>query len=379
LSGLGRAARRLSSSVVVAFVAGLLMAPGAVAEGQLIMQPDEVDFGAVKAGMRSSSPVTVRNIGADPVALGDVWLLYDEEETAEPFSVDLGSCEDVSLLAAGAECQLMARFDAPLASEYFEALVVVEGDGVEPGLALLAAESDYDGFFVARPTAVTFPVTPAGSVSDPQSIVVGNGGGDPVAITRIGIMQPTFKIVSNSCPSSLMPGAECVVQVVFAPVSGRRDQTAHLMIHGDLFTSWLWIPMTGHGSADEVPSDPELMIDSDLVRLSEGIPKLLRGGPRHGRLAPFRVWLDGTLSVRVHGWTKGRRVLLASGSRSLSSGIEHRLQVTLTKKGRKLLRRPKKTRVRAVVSFAARDGELSRQSLELMVKPPKAEKKRAPR
>lgn len=371
----GRAANRLLSSAAVAVVAGLLLAPGAVADGELVIEPAEVDFGVVKAGQQGSRSLTVRNVGADSIALGDIWLLHEEGETAEQFSIDIGSCVESSLLLPGAECQLTAWFDAPLASDYFEALVVVEGDGVDPGLALLAGESDYDGFFVATPTAVTFPATPIGSVSDPQSIVVRNGGGDPVAITTIRTMQPAFKVVSNACPSSLMPGAECVVQVVFAPVSNRRDQTAHLMIHGDVFTRWLWIPMKGEVSARQLSLAPELLIESNLARLSDDIPKLLRGGPRRGRLAAFRAPLAGTLSLRVHGWTKKRRVLLASGAKSLAIGTERRLLVTLTTKGIKLLRRPKTTRVRAVVSFAARDGEVSRQSLELMVKPPKPETK----
>ncbi len=369
------AVKRLSLSAAVVVIGGLLMAPGAAAYGQLDIQPGEVDFGVLKAGKQDSRLMTVRNFGDDPVVLGDVSLLYDEGEPAEPFSVDLGACAGISQLAAGAECQLTATFSAPLLTRYFEALLVVEGDGVAPGVALLAGDSKYDGFFVATPSAVTFPTTPVGSVSDPQSIVVRNGGGSPLTIAHISSRQSAFKVVSNACPGSLIPGAECVVQVVFAPVSSRRDQTAGLRIESGDFSRGLSIPLKGDVAARKLPLDPELMIESDLARLSDGIPKLLRGGPRRGRLAPFRAPLGGTLSLRVHGWAKGRRILVASGAKSLAGGTEHRLRVTLTKKGIKLLRRPKETRIRVVVSFAARDGEVSRQSLELMVKPPKAKRK----
>jgi hypothetical protein len=124
-----------------------------------------------------------------------------------------------------------------------------------------------------------------------------------------------------------------------------------------------------------VPRPPSIdygLIEQDLVRLAERVPRLLRGGSRRAlRLPSLKAPTAGRLSLRVRGVGRHRRVRLASGALKLKTGKAGRLRFSLTPKARKLLRRPVRTRATVVVAFRARaTGETFRQSLRLLIRRP---------
>lgn len=386
---LARTALKLCLAGLLVLIASAAFASSASAAGVLAFEPEEVAFGAVPAGEQRSLPLSLSNIGPDPVVLGDAWLVYDEGATVEPFSVDPGSCATVFVLAAGAECEMTATFLAAQQNGSFEALAVAEGEGVDPAVAVLSGQSvppPPTGKLVAEPTRISFPRTRIDSVSAPRLVRVRNAGDNTIAVPPAAVTNPHFEVVSNDCPQLLAAGAECTVAVVFKPTDGLplpigylvgEDRHAGALAFGprDLATNrfQLAVSLSGGVAPRLPPPDPEALIKSGLARLSDSVPAALRGGPRHGRLAVFQAPLAGWLALRVYGWQGKRRVLVATGRARLAKGERRRLRISLTRSGRELLLRPKRTRVKAVLSFTvAADRTLLTRTRALTVKPPKA-------
>lgn len=368
MSHVTRAARRL---VLAAPIALALLAPAsASAAGALTIDPAEVDFGAQAVGTSAERSVSVRNLGPDPVLLTDVYLVGD----VDPFDFAGGTCSDVDPIAAGAECQLTLKF-APAAAGAYEVFLAAEGGpDDEPGVARLTGSGRQgSGSLVVEPGALAFPPTPKGSVSARQTLRVRNVGDGPATGVAVRGANPMYDVV-NGCPSTLEAGAECSVSVAFAP----RDPWTH-MTSSSLRVHWdnqfgVVVPLSGSVTRPLAPTDPGALIEQNLARLSDALPALLRGGPRSARLPAFEAPAPGKLKLRAHVRTAKGRVLVATGDKRLTAGSEQRLRVRLTKRGRKLLKRPRATRVKVVVSFTADDGSVSKQSPEIVVKAPKVKR-----
>jgi hypothetical protein len=378
-------------AVLTMLLAGLVLVPAASAAGELISEPAEVSFGAVSASEQRSLPVSIRNVGTESVTLGDAWLFYDEGVTVEPFSVDPGSCATLDVLEAGAACDMTASFTAPQQSGSFEALVVVEGDGAESAVVLLSGQAipPPSGMLVAEPSRIEFRPTPLDSVSAPQQVRVRNVGSGAIAVPPATVSNPHFGVISNDCPAELVPGAWCTVGVVFKPTDGLPRPIGYAVgedRHGGALTFGprslsmrrhsLAVSLFGRPTPRVVlPNPATMLVGPRLKSLVSSVPRALRGGPRHARLAVFRAPLAGTLVLRAYAGPIGHRVLLAKGRKRLIEGERHRLRISLTREGRRLLSRPRRTRVKVVLRFGApADRFAAERSPALVVKPPKAKR-----
>jgi hypothetical protein len=371
LSHLVRAARRLV--LVVPLV--LVLAPASAhAAAELAIVPDEVDFGAHPAGGSADRTVTIRNLGPDAAALSDIFLAGPGIDQFDFAYAASDTCEPDVPLAPTAECQITLRFStAPGTTGAFEAFLGVEGGPDDlPAVARLTGSVVGPPQVVVDPQALHFSSTPVGTVSPAQQFLVRNVGAG--AATGLGVSGGNASFnVSNGCPAVLAPGAECAVSVAFAPkaLSPRNNNSAYLSV------SWAGSP--GHrlhlvGAAVN-PPDPYATTSRDLGDLADFVPKLLRGGPLRTQLPAFRAPATGTLKLRVLTWTRKGRVLVAQGSQDFSTGAEYGLRVRSTKQGRKLLRRPQRTRIKVVFSYTdLASGRVIRQAPEYRVKAPKVKR-----
>lgn len=396
MSHLIRAARRLVVTLCVALATAAAVAPAASGASTLVAEPDEVSFGDVVTGQQRSLPVTIRNLGPDTVTFGDMWLGYEEGATVEPFSVALGSC-DVDFLDAGAACEMAVTFAAPPESGSFAALLVVEGDtgAVEPAVALLTGQSVAPpppppvlGRLVAEPVTVKFPRTRIGSVSAAQEVRVRNSGSGPIALPPAAIANPHFQIVSNNCPSVLAAGAVCNVSVIFKPEDGpplpigylvggviQRD----LLAFGDRDPVTRRFPLAVILTGDTRPALEVAAIQASLAGVSRSVPKVLRGGPGEAFLTAFKALEAGTLAVRVYGRLGKRRVLIGKGSDRFTKGERYELPLAVTRRGRKMLRQPKRTPIKVELGFTTTDKIATTWKGAFKVKPPKAKRPAKPR
>jgi hypothetical protein len=376
-------------ALLTALLGGLLLVPAASAAGELVAEPQEVSFGTLTAGEQRSLPLSVRNVGLDSVTLTEAWLLYEDGTTVEPFSVDAGSCATVEVLDAGAACEMTATFKALRQSGDFKALVVVEGVGVEPAVARLSGQAVPPPavMLVAEPSRIDFPGTRIDSVSEPRQVRVRNTGNGTVAVPAAVIENPHFGIVSNDCPAQLVPGASCAVGVVFKPTDGLPRPIGYAVgegRHGGALAFGPRNPVTRRhplavalAGAPAPRLTPEQLIEGRLTSLVASIPRALRGGPRHARLTVFDAPLIGMLALRVYAGPSDRRVLVAKGRKRFTQGERHRLRVTVTRKGRKLLRGTRRTRIRVALRYIAPDSTLWERTPRLLVKPPKAKRKQS--
>lgn len=361
----------------------------AAAVGNLVAEPSGLDFGSMTAGAQRSAQLAFRNPGPDSVTLGDAWIVYDEEATAEPFTVDPGSCDAELVLPANGVCEMTATFVAPQTPGTYGAFVELQGDGTGAAVALLSGRSVAPRppppirTLVAEPTTVGFPRTRLGSVSAARQVRVRNTSGGPVAVPVATVENSHFAVASNGCPPLLQAGAECVVSVVFKPTSGppfpigygvgeTRQRGTLLFGQPNPVTRRyeLSVALTG----DTSQRLDFASIKAKLATVAASAARVLRGGPRSAFLTAFTAPEEGSLTARVYGQVGKRGVLVAKGSEPFMERERSELPIASTRKGRRLLRRPQRTRVMVELTFRAADGVEVTGERTVMVRAPKAKK-----
>jgi hypothetical protein len=270
------------------------------------------------------------------------------------------------------------------------------------------------GTLTIEPEQVDFGTNAFGS-SVTKTFVATNSGPDPVVLSEVALLGGVdpFDFVAGSCePDTLVGvGETCGVEVVFSPIGfqaasyqallsvagGEEDASATALLTGatQSVTPLTATPTTlsadgtprtrpGTYSSDfarPVPSprkpSPQWPVEIRLGDLTDAVPALIRGGPSRARLLPvFEAGEAGRLNVTVFGWKGARRLGIGSGKLDFPVAQSGRLRLRLNKKGRALLRRPQRTRIKVVVKFEPRQGATSRQGPEYFVKAPAKKRKR---
>jgi len=362
------------------------------AQGDLVVEPGSHDFGELPAGTVASKVLEVWNDGFLPLTLGGIGF----DEQPGPFALGDGGCVTGLVLDPGWGCELEVSFVAPAVPGNHQTVVFVEADGgSEVALVLITGSSLVSGQLVAEPGSLDFGVVPRGATSASQSTLIRNVGGGPVAlaaqkvVTTAGKARNHFDVTANQCAGVLAPGAACWISLTFSPSAlpshiggkpvvekpGQAIFEARAEVHMQNGTV-LAVPLKGAlpfvAPSPTLPKIDYGTIEQDLERLVGSVPRLMRGGPRGPRRLPaFKAPTAGQLSLQVRGIGAGRRGLLATGALELQDGQSKRLRFSLTRKARKLLRQPAKTRVKVTVVFTAdATGEKFRQAPELTIRRP---------
>lgn len=371
------------------------------AQENLVVEPAWHDFGPVSAGTTASATLDVWNDGSVPLTLGSIGFA----ENTGPFAFGDNGCVTGLVLEPGRGCELAVTFAAPATRAEHEAVVFVEDQtGDEVASALVAGSVLVPGYLIAEPEALDFGVVPGGSTSASKPVVVRNAADTPVTLASMfgagirGASVMSFGLTANQCAGVLSPGATCGLSVVFHPrtspvTPSQSVKEAHVAlylgpdnVHPRNRTVGLTVRVKGFVPA--IPSPPTApvidygVIEQDLVRLAESVPRLMRGGPRRTlRLPAFKAPAAGRLSVQVRAVGPGSRMRLAIGAIRLEAAGSGRLQFRLGPSARKLLRQPRKTRVRVTVAFTAHaTGETFKQTMELTIRRPiKAPVRKKPR
>jgi len=90
---------------------------------------------------------------------------------------------------------------------------------------------------------------PVGTSSPARTVKVTNAGTAPIAIYSIGIagINPGDFSQTNTCGSSLNPGARCTIEVTFTPTAvGSR--LGHVAIRDSAFGGTHWVGLLGKGT-----------------------------------------------------------------------------------------------------------------------------------
>jgi hypothetical protein len=352
-------------------ISALMTTPSAaVAEGALAVEPDWLDFGTVWDEDQVNDSVTVRNVGSDSVTIGPISFDGDPG----PFSVLPGSCSEGLSLNVGASCGIGVAFTAPSKTTgVFDATMAVEGSGGDSASTLLTGSS-YAAGFLSAPAAINFTRNLADAPPPPVDVRIQNSGNTAVTIWSTGVVG-LFGLVANQCTGVLDAGADCMVTLRF--VNGRAPrvegaltiETLELGRGVSVLLTGLTMPIPKR-SLYKPPVDYGT-VEADLARLAEAVPGLIKGGPSRARKLPtFAGVATGRLGLRVYGRARGRRVPITTASAEIAKGQSHRLRFSLTKRGKRLLRRGTATRVKAIVSFRPTGTTLNfKQAPEFLIRP----------
>ena len=197
-----------SGSPAVATLDGAATTPG-----QLSFSPSSLAFGTVATGATANNTATVTNGGGTPVHLSAIGASGD-------FSATGGTCSVASPIPAnGGQCTVTVTF-APTVNGPRSGTLTLTNDG-SPGLAQepLAGVGAAAGNLSLSPGSLAFGSLVLNTTSSPMTITATNSGGVAVGLGSASVAGNGYKILSDSCGSTLAAGTSCSVQVTFSPTT----------------------------------------------------------------------------------------------------------------------------------------------------------------
>ncbi|HEV3239049.1 MAG TPA: choice-of-anchor D domain-containing protein [Casimicrobiaceae bacterium] len=204
-----------SAADVAAYLA-TLTGGGGGGQGNLQV-PGSVSLGSQTVGTQSGAvAVTITNVGNASVTVSSI-----SDGNGAEFPLVSQTCTTAAL-AAGASCQLSIVF-VPAATGGRNSTFTVSSNGTGSPQTLVASGTGTN--VVATPgqlqvvPAVNFGSQNVGSASTPAPVVIANSGGTAVTISSAASNDSEYPITSSSCTGSVAPGANCVLNVAFSPIS----------------------------------------------------------------------------------------------------------------------------------------------------------------
>ena len=175
---------------------------------QVAMNPVILNFNRASAGSTSDGLVTIlTNTGNGPLQFSNVSI-------SGPFT-QTNNC--TSPLAAGASCQFAVKF-MPTTAGPAGGLLTFTSNAAGGKFAVGLNGTGATGPAPAVvPASLTFGNQAIGTTSTPQLVTFSNAG--DAAFTFAGLKASENFTASSNCPASLAPGANCTVQVFFAPTA----------------------------------------------------------------------------------------------------------------------------------------------------------------
>jgi hypothetical protein len=215
----------------------------------LNVSPAQLVFPIVAPGQSSTAQVTITNNGVTAVnsLTFSVTPPFSTVATANPCGTSLG---------AGASCTIGVVFSPALNGDYAGTLTVASSSQTQ-AITLLSGTGGVPGSVQFQPgligpctvgtTAVNcFLQTGVGLTSSASTVTITNP--DPVTSLRSLALAASagFKLVNNSCPSTLAALASCTVGVEFAP-SSVGTQSGALTVSDSVLTPGSTMALSGTG------------------------------------------------------------------------------------------------------------------------------------
>jgi hypothetical protein len=166
-----------------------------------------VSFATQLVGKASAAQtVTVTNTGATALTISSM-------QTSGPFTTS-STCG--SSVAAGAKCQLNVTFSPTSQGQKSGLITLHDSASSKPQIIEL---NGIGTVAEVQPGSLNFGTQTVGTKSAPQPVTLTNTGSIAMSVTQISIYELNYKDFqeSNNCPSSLAPGASCIINVSFKP------------------------------------------------------------------------------------------------------------------------------------------------------------------
>jgi len=173
----------------------------------LSLSTARLDFGNQTVNITSAAEtILITNVASTPVTITGI--------TASGDFTQLNNCS--APLGPGVSCSIAAAF-APKATGPLTGTITITSNATGNPQTVSLSGAGISGQPAASlaPTTLSFSPQPAGTTSRPQTVTLTNTG--TATLTISGIAASGAAAQSNTCPTSLAPGANCAIYVMFAP------------------------------------------------------------------------------------------------------------------------------------------------------------------
>ena len=172
--------------------------------------------------------------------------------------------------------------------------------------------------YTASQNSLTFPVTPVGDISAPQTVALSNTG---TAVIHIAALQTTPDFTASSNCTALVPAATCTIIVTFTPTATGTRISA-LEISSDSSTALEFISLIGAASPSTLNLSPTFL-DFGTIPLS------------NSSTLPIQITNNGTVPAIFNSLTVNGDYTFASGTcppngSTLAPAATCTLQLTFT-------------------------------------------------
>ncbi|MCU1302950.1 MAG: hypothetical protein JWQ87_3234 [Candidatus Sulfotelmatobacter sp.] len=163
--------------------------------------------GNTAVGKTSTAKLTVKNVSTSSVSFSNIVTIGDYSQT--------NTC--MPSLAPGASCIVTVNFKPFSAQSGFEYgnLVLTDSDPTSPQTIWLKGTATQ---VTMSPNALSFPAQAVGTTSAPLKTQLINNSTAALAIGTI-TANGDFAVTSNTCGTSVVAGAKCIINVTFTPTA----------------------------------------------------------------------------------------------------------------------------------------------------------------
>ncbi|MES9931165.1 MAG: autotransporter domain-containing protein [Candidatus Thiodiazotropha sp. 6PDIVS] len=194
--------------------------------GEVSVSTTEVDFGSVTVNSQSETiSVPISNSGNAPLTISSISASAPFEQTNDcPAS-----------LTNGESCSVEVSV-TPDNSGTINGTLAISGSnqsGAIQQTVVLSVSAAAVATSVS-PSSVTFPQSDTGTTSDPQTVTLENMSDVTIQVQSISTEGDFTQ--TNDCPTQLVSGSSCQIQVVFSPQS-TGDVTGNLIVTTDTTTT----------------------------------------------------------------------------------------------------------------------------------------------
>jgi len=209
--------------------------------------PSSLTFSSQQVGTPSTAQaVTITNEGSTAVNLWEVAFLG---ANAGDFSQsNTSNCGNS--LGAGANCTVNVIFTPAAAGSRTASLLISDDGGGSPQAVTLAGTGTSGPVARLSTSAVVFGEQTVGTTSSAETVVLANKGSAPLVIGSMTVAEATGRdfVQTNTCGSSLAPGASCTIEIRFTPrAMGTRTAVINVLSNHQSGNLQLKVQGTGIG------------------------------------------------------------------------------------------------------------------------------------
>jgi hypothetical protein len=206
------------------------------------LSPASIDWSTVYLWSLLPKTVTLANIGTSALTISKISLAFGANTDNNDFGY-LNFCDGT--LAAGKSCSILVYFWADEVGSKSATLAVTDNSPGSPQQVSLSANVINPIAWVS-PIALNFGTIRVGS-SSMKSVQLINKGSTDLKVKAIEVTGSTDFAQTNTCPTSLAPGASCRIDVTFTPTA-KTARTAGLNIADNDRLGKQLVALSGRGN-----------------------------------------------------------------------------------------------------------------------------------